>query len=163
MNRIGEGADDMLYERTEAGATLAELLIVLSIAAILTAAAFPAFASANERLALRSDAERIKFILRRMHGRALGDQLDHAVIFDLSAAAYYYAEPGESIMRTITLTSGTRIAPPPLTTFPVKDGKTRIVFEASGWGSGGTLALASRSGKIRKVIVNFASGRVVTR
>jgi prepilin-type N-terminal cleavage/methylation domain-containing protein len=114
--------------------TLIEILITISVLALLLSISFPAFTSFSTQLSLNSSAKALASELRAVQSQAV---LEH---------------------KTLSLSLGDLKLPPGIS--PIKTSK--ISFSSSGCpppGGSGTLILQNMLGKTRKIIVSSA-GRV---
>lgn len=132
-------------ERTDAGFTLFELLVVLAIVSVATAIALPSISSGFSSLNARSAAMRVSSALLEAREKALRDR------------SVYYAEVSE---RTLVIRTGGRVVKEHSFSPGVTLNSTpSISFSPGGFSNGGEIKVASLSGEGGYAVKVMAAGR----
>jgi len=137
------------------GYTLLELLVVMSIAAMLAALVRPMYATAVPGARLKTDATNLAASLREARNRAVSSGRRVAVVFEPEAATYTIADGAATELSRGTLLSFT----PPGVEAKSTDEPIRLTFYADGSSSGGSVALQSNANAYR-IDVDWLTGRV---
>ncbi|MEQ9606044.1 MAG: GspH/FimT family pseudopilin [Kiloniellaceae bacterium] len=141
--------------RGEAGYTLLELLVVITVAGLLTAAFATNIFAGKDTVELRAVAQDLTALLKRTRGEALAENRETAVFIDVDAKVYGreggsrdYPLPSDAEIRF--LTAAEEIS---------RDSHGAIRFFPDGSATGGGLRL-SRKGQIYQVSVHWLTGQV---
>ena len=136
------------------GFTLIEMLVVLTVAALIVGIALPRLTGASEKAALRTAAHQLAAALRNTRSLAMTSGRTEAFVIDTANGAF---RAGPTAPRQ--LPRGLQLAL--VTVRADRDGSSqgRIQFFADGSSTGGGVLLAS--GKTRsQVLVDWLTGRV---
>jgi general secretion pathway protein H len=136
------------------GFTLIEMLVVLTIAALIVGLALPRLTGATETATLRTAAHEVAAALRNTRSLAMTRGQTEAFVIDIANGAFRAgtASPGR-------LPRGVRLALVTVTSDQASASQGRIQFFADGSSTGGGLLLAT--GKKRsQVLVDWLTGRV---
>jgi general secretion pathway protein H len=137
------------------GFTLIEMLVVLTIAALIVGLALPRLTGAEEKATLRTAAHQIAAALRNTRSLAMTKGRTEAFVVDTANGAYR-AGPTVAPGR---LPRGVQLALVTVTADRDSASQGRIQFFADGSSTGGGVLLAT--GKIRgQVLVDWLTGRV---
>lgn len=141
--------------RGEAGYTLLELLVVITVAGLLTAAFSTNIFAGKDTVELRAAAQDLTALLKRARGEALAENRETAVFIDVDAKVYgseggdrEYPLPSDAEIRF--LTAAEEIS---------RDSRGAIRFFPDGSATGGGLRL-SRNGQTYQVSVHWLTGQV---
>ena len=155
------------------GFTLLELLIVMSLMALITAVAAPNFGGALLTLQTRSAVKKVSAILRYARNQAVSTQLVHRVVFDFADGQVLlqavdgssHNENGSSAILSPTDVKQIYLLPEKVTFFQAKDvqgevstEKFTFVFYPAGNSSGGEITLSGKPGHFYAVTVDFVTG-----
>jgi len=141
------------------GFTLLELLVVLSIAAMLTALVRPMYAAAVPGARLKSDTLNLAVSLRESRNRAVSSGSNVGVLFDAVEVSY---RVGDSKPRNFS--TGTKLAAAGFGAESASDRVGRLdqyelVFFADGSSSGASLELQNHA-KAYRIDVDWLTGRI---
>jgi general secretion pathway protein H len=143
------------HRHDEAGFTLIEMLVVLTIAALIVGLALPRLTGAEEKATLRTAAHQVAAALRTTRSLAMTSGRAEAFVIDTANGAFRAgptASPGQ-------LPRGVRLALVTVTADRDSASQGRIQFFADGSSTGGGVLLAT--GKTRsQVLVDWLTGRV---
>jgi len=143
---------DALEQR---GFTLIEMLVVLTIAALIVGLALPRLTGAEETATLRTAAHQVAAALRNTRSLAMSRGHTEAFVIDTANGAFRAgptAAPGR-VPRSV------RLALVTVTSERDSASQGRIQFFADGSSTGGGVLLAT--GKVRsQVLVDWLTGRV---
>ncbi len=152
---IASSAVAAASRKAQAGVTLLELLIVLSIMAIVAALVVPMFGSGVSNTELKSAARQVAAGLRLARSEAVATRQDTRVMLDLEHRtfqverdAHVHALPRELEMKLFTAQSDL-----------VSDRVGAIRFFPDGGSNGGRVTLASGERKF-EVDIDWLTGRV---
>lgn len=138
--------------------TLIEVLVALTITALLTAAAVPAVGNALDRARANKSARELVLALKtaRQHARATGDE----VLFALDVATHVY-EVAEGRERALAIPQDATLSL--LTAESERLGATAgaIRFFPDGSSSGGTVTLALKGRELR-IEIDWLTGLIRT-
>ena len=145
-----------------AGVTLVELVVVLMVMAILTAAAAPSFFDSLSRYRVEASAARIAHDLRLARSHAKSVSVSQSVVFN-SPATHQYETPGMDDPQRPGQTYSVSIAAEPYLATIVTvdfDGDSTIVFDGYGQpDSGGSITVQAGTHQ-RTVTVDAETGKV---
>jgi general secretion pathway protein H len=144
-----------LCPNQQRGFTLIEMLVVMTIAALIVGLALPRLTGTTERATLRTATHQIAAALRDTRSLAMTRGRSEAFIIDTANGAFRAgptAQPGQ-------LPRGIQLALITVTSDRDSASRGRIQFFADGSSTGGGVLFAS--GKIRsQVLVDWLTGRV---
>ncbi|MBO8159258.1 GspH/FimT family pseudopilin [Thermosyntropha sp.] len=138
-------------ERVEKGFTIVELLCVLIIVSFMLFMAFPHFEKVKERYELKTEAQKMAWVLRSARQEAILSGISQSVYF-YPLVNKYKDHKGEWHELPSTFKMGVNF-----TTFA---GRPACVFSPEGAPDGGTVTLISRSQFKQYIIVSPVTGRV---
>ncbi|WP_137391666.1 GspH/FimT family pseudopilin [Rhodoligotrophos defluvii] len=144
--------------RGDSGFTLLELLVVLTIAALISGLAIPIFAAASPRLQISSTAAEIVTALRSARRLAIAQSREQFVEFNLSARTYRLSS--ERARREIPARFGIELVV--ARSEVPKTGIGRVLFYPDGTSTGGHIRL-SLGALSRKVAVDWFDGSATAR
>lgn len=136
------------------GFTLIEMLVVLTVAALIVGLALPRLTGAEEKATLRTAAREVAAALRNTRSLAMTRGQTQAFVIDTAKGAFRagLAAPGQ-------LPHGVQLALVTVTADRDSTSQGRIQFFADGSSTGGGVLLAA--GKTRsKVLVDWLTGRI---
>jgi general secretion pathway protein H len=137
------------------GFTLIEMLVVLTIAALIVGLALPRLTGAEEKATLRTAAHQVAAALRNTRSLAMTKGLTEVFVIDTANGAFragQTAPPGR-------LPRGVQLALVTVASDQESASQGRIQFFADGSSTGGGVLLAT--GKTRsQVLVDWLTGRV---
>jgi general secretion pathway protein H len=143
-------------ERRGSGFTLVEVLVALTIAALLTAAAVPAVARALDRTRANSSVRELVVALKTTRHQARTAGMDALFTFDVGTRTYRIAGSGERLL-----------AAPEDSTLELLTAESErlgehagaIRFLPDGSSTGGTITLTHR-GRAHRVEIDWLTGHV---
>lgn len=141
--------------RREAGYTLLELLVVITVAGLLTAVFMPNIFTGKDTVELRAAAKNLTTTLKRSRGEALAENRETVVFIDVDAKNY--SRDGDG--RTYLLPADAEIHLLTAAEEIVGDRRGAIRFFPDGSATGGGLRL-SRNGQVYQVSVHWLTGQV---
>jgi general secretion pathway protein H len=148
----------MTFNRYSTGLTLIELMVALTIAALLTAAAVPAVGRAVDRALANSSARELVVALKgaRRQARATGDE----ALFTLDVATRVY-RIGESHERTLAMPQGATLSLLTAESERLGDTAGAIRFLPDGSSTGGTITL-THGRREERIVIDWLTGHVRT-
>ncbi len=139
----------------DGGYTLLELLVVITIAGLLTAAMAGTLFSGKETVELRAAAQDLTALLKRTRGEALAQNREAAVFVDVAQKVYGV----EGAAREQPLPPETEILFQTAAEEIIYDDRAAIRFFPDGSATGGGIRL-SRGGRSYQVSVHWLTGQV---
>lgn len=152
-----------MVRRCERGLTLLEVVIVMAFAGIFTLIGMPSLMHIRNQMAVDAGAAELVAVLRSMQAESTSYAADRLMTIDVARGSYSYSRLGSDDEVEVSLPAGAVVLPPPRTTFPVTNGRVVLNWQPTGWGSAGTVAVSAPGGKVRRVVVQVATGRIVLR
>lgn len=141
--------------RHEAGYTLLELLVVITVAGLLTAAFATNIFTGKDSVELRAAAQDLTALLKRARGEALAENRETAVFIDVDQKVYGhegggrdYPLPPEADIRFLTAAEEVS-----------RDSRGAIRFFPDGSATGGGLRL-NQKGQSYQITVHWLTGQV---
>ncbi|HOL17964.1 MAG TPA: prepilin-type N-terminal cleavage/methylation domain-containing protein [Bacillota bacterium] len=152
----------MIWEKNESAYTLAELLCVLAILALLMAIAAPSFAGWSEMRQLQLAARTVALDMRRVQQAAITSGYTSCLQFYLRDPnkndSYRIVDSAANTVKRVYLPDGISVSH---ITFIESGGTYNLCFLRSGAPNrGGTVCLRNERGERLYVIVTPATGRV---
>jgi general secretion pathway protein H len=138
----------------ESGFTLLELLVTMTVAALLLTVVGPRIADTVAHAALKASASRVVAALREARWEAMKTSQASAFVVSGSGRGYIIAD------KTTTLPSGQTVSLIQYNKFAINQ-EPQIEFLPDGSSSGGTITIAAGADRIR-VDVDWLSGRVTS-
>jgi len=137
------------------GSTLAELVLVLALVAVLAGLIIPVYRATLDRAALNAAASELKTTLRWVQERSLADGARWEVRFDVAASAYGVYREAMAVEGPAAVRSGVRLVAADFGGQPV------VSFGYGGVASAaGCVWLASEGGRRVRVAVTGAAARI---
>jgi prepilin-type N-terminal cleavage/methylation domain-containing protein len=140
------------------GFSLIEMLVVISVLAIVAAAAIPNLIAWRSGMQFRAAVSELRNDLESAKTRAVKENAKVTVAFNPTAGQYdmTYQDPGSNtiLLKSQTLPAGVRIASEnPAYTLDSSGNKTS--FSSRGTADTGTIVLANQQGKTKSISISF--------
>jgi prepilin-type N-terminal cleavage/methylation domain-containing protein len=147
----------------EAGFSLIELLVVITIMTGLLAASMPSLRSHTESINLVKASQAVAGTMKLARQRAVATLNDAVVVFDTSAGTYYVFEDvdGDGVYDTGETRSGTYEIPKRVTMENVSFTNSKVTFNALGAASEtGAVVLLNTRDRATRIDLTAATGLV---
>ncbi len=137
------------------GFTLLEMLLVMTLAALILTVVPPSFTAMLPHLEQRSEAKALATVLRSVRGRAIRERGEFALMLDLERREY--RQPGSE--KVTRLSEAMALSYRPAFDSMGKTTSVAIRFFADGSSSGGTIAMVATEARY-EIHIDWLSGRV---
>ncbi len=137
------------------GITLLELLVVITLMAILGALVYPSFGTAISTLRLKGAARQLVSACRSAKWEAISKKKPYRLLVDLGKARVIVSDPSETVTREVDLPAGITITQAQKISEGQPSDASELLFFPNGTAEAGSILLRDSHGKELKVVVDY--------
>jgi general secretion pathway protein H len=140
------------------GITLLEVLVTLTLIAIVSAMVYPSFGSAMQTLRLRGEARRIISACREAKWEAVAKRRPFRLTLDLEKNQFAITDLSNQIRKEIDLPAGIRIFQAQKVSDDGLSDATEFYFFPNGTAESGIITLRNEQGRNIRVLIDVLTG-----
>ncbi|MDD5544813.1 MAG: GspH/FimT family pseudopilin [Acidobacteriia bacterium] len=152
------GRNLVKQKHIERGITLLEILVVLTLIAILSAMVYPSFGNAMQTLRLRGEARQLVSACREARWEAIAKRRPFRLTLDPEKNQISIVDFSDRMRREIDLPAGIRIFQAQKNSDNGVAEATEFYFFPNGTTESGSITLRNQSGKNVRVVIESLTG-----
>lgn len=147
-----------IHGRSRRGVTLLELLVVMTLLAIVSALVYPSFGSALSSLRLRGEARQVVSACRLAKWEAIARRQPFLLLVNLEKNQLAVTDASRQVMKGMELPPGIRIFQSQKISENGSADAGEFYFFPNGTAETGTIVLRDDHGRNLKVVIDFLTG-----